>query len=275
MNWTKEETIFIVSDYFDMLSDELKGLPYNKMAHRKKLGPLLHNRDKAIEYKHRNISGVLADMGLPYIKGYKPLFNYQRGLLVEEISRMLNTIKPTIERDFKKFAEERTEPITKKQNFEKIIDTSPNKTKHVEKEDLFLPIKINYLKREQNNRILGENGEHLVYNYEKWRLTAEGKENLADKIEWVSKEMGDGLGYDILSKNSDGTDRFIEVKTTKLAKETPFYFSRKEWKFAQLMENDFFLYRVYNFAEAPKIFIKRGAYESFCNIIPTSFKGVF
>ncbi len=275
MDWTKEEIILIVADYFEMLTDELNGVAYNKSAHRKKLIPLLHNRDKAIEFKHRNISGVLADMGLPYIKGYKPLFNYQRGILVEEVSQRLITRQIIIEKEFKKFADENTPPNTKKIQFDTIIDSSPNKTKQIEKEPLFLPIKINYLQREQNNRHLGEHGEQLVFDYEKWRLRNAGKEKFADKIEWVSKVKGDGLGYDILSKNNNGTDRFIEVKTTKLAKETPFYFSRTEWKFALLKEKDFFLYRVFNFTEAPKIFIKRGSYESFCNITATAFKGVF
>ena len=275
MDWTKEEIILIVSDYFDMLTDEQNGIPYNKSAHRKKLGPLLYNRDNAIEFKHQNISGILADMGLPYIKGYKPLFNYQRGILIEEVTQVLKARRSVFEKVFQKFADEKTNPSTKKVHFETMIDTSPNKKKHIEKEPLFLPIKINYLKREQNNRSLGEYGEQLVFDYEKWRLIKVGKEKLAESIEWVSKEKGDGLGYDILSKNNNGTDRFIEVKTTKLAKETPFYFSRTEWKFALSKDKDFFLYRVFNFNEMPKIFIKRGNYESFCNIIATTFKGVF
>ena len=275
MDWTKEEIILIVTDYFEMFNDELNDIPYSKSEHRKKLAPLLYNRDNAIEFKHQNISGILADMGLPYIKGYKPLFNYQRGILIEEVTKVLNAKRVVFEKVFKKFVEEKTNPISKKIDFEKIIDSSPNKKKHIEKEPLFLPIKINYLKKEQNNRILGEYGEQLVFDYEKWRLISEGKEKLAERIEWISKDKGDGMGYDILSKNNNGSDRFIEVKTTKLAKETPFYFSRREWKFAISRDKDFFLYRVFNFADDPKIFIKRGNYESFCNITATVFKGVF
>ena len=231
------------------------------------------NYDRGRHY--RTVSGVLADMGLPYIKGYKPLFNYQRGILVDEVIHILNARKDFFEKGFKKFADENTYPAVKKISFDKIIETSPKKTKHVEKPPVFSPTKINYLKREQNNRSLGEHGEQLVFDYEKWRLIDIGKEKLSEKIEWVSKEKGDGLGYDILSKNSNGTDRFIEVKTTKLPKETPFYFSRRELKFALLNEKNFFLYRVFNFAEVPQIFIKRGNYESFCNITPINFKGIF
>lgn len=84
MVWTKEEVILIVTDYFKMFRLELDSMPYNKSIHRKKLAPLLNNREKAIEFKHQNISTVLANMDLPYIKGYKPLFGYQQ-LLTEEV----------------------------------------------------------------------------------------------------------------------------------------------------------------------------------------------
>ena len=142
-------------------------------------------------------------------------------------------------------------------------------------EPSYKPIKTNFLEKEQNNRNLGEQGEALIIEFEKWRLQKAGKDNLADKIEWVSKDLGDGTGFDILSKNNNGTDRYIEVKTTKLTKETPIYFSRNEWMFAQLKERDFFLYRVFNFAENPQLFIKQGQYENFCKLQPQSFKGYF
>lgn len=38
--------------------------------------------------KHRNISAVLAERGLTYIWGYKPLPNYQ-GDLADEVDRIL------------------------------------------------------------------------------------------------------------------------------------------------------------------------------------------
>jgi len=69
--------------------------------------------------------------------------------------------------------------------------------------------------------------------YERWRLIHEGKEGLADKIKWVSQAQGDGLGFDILSRNTNGTDRYIEVKSTKLTKESPFYFTALEYDFSK------------------------------------------
>lgn len=274
VGWSKKEVILIIADYFEMLNLELSGLPYNKSDHRRRVAKFLNDRDNSIEFKHRNISGILAKMGLPFIKGYKPLFNYQQ-LLEDEVIQFLESNKLPIEREFKKFAEEPVTSLIKKINYSKLLDVSPTKSTLKEREPSFLPIKINYLAREQNNRLLGEKGEQLVFNYETWRLKSEGKNNLADKIEWVSKDKGDGLGYDILSKNNNGTDRFIEVKTTKLSKETPIYLSHNELAFASFKGKEFYLYRVFNFKEKPKLFIKQGKYESFCQLKAQSYKGFF
>jgi hypothetical protein len=102
-----------------------------------------------------------------------------------------------------------------------------------------------------------------------------GKEKLADKIEWVSKDIGDGAGFDILSRNPNGTDKYIEVKSTKLSKETPFFFTRNELMFSIDHSRQFHLYRVFNIEDDPKMFIKNGDLQSICNSIPISFKGYF
>ena len=111
--------------------------------------------------------------------------------------------------------------------------------------------------------------------YERWRLIRAGKESLADKIEWSARVLGDGLGYDILSRNTNGTDRFIEVKTTKLAKETPIYLTKTELSFANKRPQDFFLYRVFHFEKKPQLFIKHGTYTGYCTLVPESYKGYF
>ncbi|MFC0774272.1 DUF3883 domain-containing protein [Terrimonas alba] len=274
MDWSKEEVALIVADYFEMFNLELHNTKYNKAEHRRSLARLLNNRDKAIEFKHQNISGALAMMGLPFIKGYKPLFNYQQ-LLADEVAEYLQAHKFSFEKEFKKFADEKTEVPVKKIDFNKVVDSKPVKQKYVEREPKFIPIKTNYLEKEQHNRSLGEKGESFVIDYEKWRLNKAGKENLADKVEWISQKYGDGTGFDILSKNNNGTDRYIEVKTTKLTKETPIYLSSNEVKFAHKKAKDFYLYRVFNFADDPKLFIKHGHYDDFCKMVVQTYKGYF
>lgn len=277
MDWSKEEVRYIIEDYFAMLQLEIKHQAYNKTKHRLSLLPKLNNRSKgAVEFKHCNISAALINMGLPFIKGYMPRFKYQKALLEKEITHYIQIHQINLEDKFRAFAEETD--IKKQQkiiSYESVLDDAPESTIVSEKEPLYRPIKTNYLEKEQNNRLLGELGESFVIEFEKARLINEGKNNLADKIEWVSKEIGDGLGYDILSKNKNGTDRFIEVKTTKLSKETPIYLSRNELTFSTTKTKDFYLYRVFNFYESPRLFIKQGSYDEFCQLLPQTYKGYF
>jgi hypothetical protein len=274
-DWTNKEVELIVQDYFKMFQLELEQQKYNKSEHRQTLIPLLNNRSKgSVEFKHQNISAVLANMGQPFIKGYKPRSNYQQ-ILEEKVARYLREHRITFEEKFERFADTVISTAYDQINFETIIDDEPEPSQVQEREPAYRPIKINYLEKEQNNRSLGEKGEKLVIAYEKWRLIKAGRENLADRIEWISKDISDGTGYDILSKNTNGTDRYVEVKTTKLSKETPIYLTKTEIGFAKNKAKEFFLYRVFNFGLKPQLFIKAGEYDSYCKIQPITFKGIF
>lgn len=274
--WSNIEVELIVTDYFNMLSAELVGKSYSKADHRKNLLPLLYNRSEgSIEYKHQNISAVLANLGQPYIKGYLPRYNYQ--MLLEDKVLDYLIINTNLEDKFEIFADKEVSQSSLKINFENIIVEPPQVKTIAETLVRYQrnPIKVNYLEREQNNHKLGNLGEEIVLEFEKWNLIKIGKEKLADKVEWVSKYQGDGAGFDILSKYSNGTDKYIEVKTTKLSKETPFFFTRNELQFSLDHTNDFHLYRLFNIEEQAKMFIKRGDLNSICYSVPMTFKGYF
>ncbi|MCB9223196.1 MAG: DUF3883 domain-containing protein [Crocinitomicaceae bacterium] len=275
--WSNIEVELIVADYFDMLSKELSGQSFKKSEHRKKLLPLLNGRSEgSIEFKHQNISAVLINLGQPYIKGYLPRFNYQIILEDKVIDYLIG--HQSIEKQFKQFAErEIIQPATSK-DFTKLIVDPPTANQIVEEPVTAYtrnPIKTNYLEKEQRNRSLGLLGEEFVLEYEKWQLTISGKGNLADQVRWISRDDGDGAGFDILSRNPNGTDKYIEVKTTKLGKETPFFFSRNELLFSQDKSKDYHLYRLFNFDQKAKMFVKNGGLDAICNSIPMTFKGYF
>ncbi len=276
MDWSAKEVQLIVEDYFSMLKMELADKPYNKTYHRNTIVPFLNNRsDGSVEFKHQNISAVLMEMGLPFVKGYKPRFNYQQ-LLVKAVTDYLGNNQSVLEYEFEQFARE-VGVINEidKFDFTHFLSEEPVVTPMNESPPIFKPIKINYLEREQNNMTLGEAGEKLILEYERWRLIEAGKNNLADTIEWISKEQGDGAGFDILSKNDNGTDRYIEVKTTKLSRETPVYLTANELMFASLKKNNFFLYRVFNFKTKPRFFQRTGEYGDYCILSPETYKAYF
>lgn len=275
--WSNIEVELAVADYFAMLAKELAGQNYTKAEHRRNLLPLLNDRSEgSIEFKHQNISAVLINLGQPYIKGYLPRFNYQKILEDKVIDYLIG--HQSIEEQFKQFAEgEIDQPVVKK-NFDQLIVEPPASTQLVEEPAAAYtrsPIKTNYLEKEQRNRNLGMLGEEFVLEYEKWQLTISGKENLADQVRWVSKEEGDGAGFDILSRNPNGSDKYIEVKTTKLGKETPFFFSRNELLFSQDKPGDYHLYRLFNFNTNAKMFVKNGGLDTICTSVPMTFKGYF
>jgi hypothetical protein len=96
-DWSRQEVEAIVSVYFRMLAQELRGEPFSKVLARKQLEPLLNNRSEgSIGRKHSNISAVLIELGFPYISGYKPLSNYQR-LLYEVVRDRLGGAADLVE----------------------------------------------------------------------------------------------------------------------------------------------------------------------------------
>lgn len=274
-NWSDIEIELIVANYFKMLSKELANIGYSKTEARKKLSPLLNNRsDGSIEFKHQNISAVLINLGQPYIKGYLPRFNYQKSLEDKIIDYLIKD--QSIEDQFKSFSDKEI-TLPSYERFDKVLVNAPNTNVIKEPAPFYErnPIKVNYLEREQKNVNLGTLGEQFVLEYEKWHLYQIGKEDLAEKVRWVSKEDGDGLGFDVLSKNNNGTDKYIEVKTTKLGKETPFFFTRNELLFSSKHSKNFHLFRLFNFEKDTRLFIKNGSFENICYSYPITYRGYF
>ena len=94
----------------------------------------------------------------------------------------------------------------------------------------------------------------MVMEFERARLLGEGKDHLARNVEQVSKTVGDHAGFDIHSYEANGRDRFIEVKTTRYGKLTPFYISAGEVRFSEANAQAYHLYRLFEFRQRPKLF---------------------
>ena len=89
-DWSEREVRVAVEAYFDMLSCELQGIPYNKTEVRARVLPQLNDRSHgSLEFKNCNISAAPLDLGYPSIDGYKPRANYQRTILPPVIERVL------------------------------------------------------------------------------------------------------------------------------------------------------------------------------------------
>lgn len=257
-----------------MLTKEIRGLNYNKSAHRRALLSQLNSRSNgSVEFKHQNISAVLLSHDLPYVSGYKPRWNYQ-AMLEEQLLSYLKD-QNQLYKDFSDFANSRLELNTDSIIRYDSICVKPPESRNFEEKRFRQSangVKLNFLALEQNNKSIGYAGEKVVLNYERWRLKKIGRKDLVGKIQWVSQE-NDAAGFDILSKSKDGEDIFIEVKSTTLGKETPFYFSQNENLFSKDNSDRFQLYRVFNLKTSPRLFTKTGCFDEICNYEPISYRG--
>lgn len=73
--WTDEELELAATNYLEMLAIETTGGQYVKADFRRKLETKIQRSRPSIEYRHQNISSILAMLDMPYISGYKPMKN--------------------------------------------------------------------------------------------------------------------------------------------------------------------------------------------------------
>ncbi|XWN36723.1 MAG: DUF3883 domain-containing protein [Balneola sp.] len=272
MDWTLEEDLAIINDYFKMLTKELSGQKYVKAKHRRNLLPQLKDRSHgSVERKHMNISAVLIEKGLPYISGYKPYHNYQT-LLREEIEEYLSN-HPELFRLFDKHIETDISYPEINDILKGEIDTSEVGTKVEDSGIRFTTqnTEQNYYLKELRNKKLGLLGERFIMNFEKEKLISVGRKELSKKIEHISQTVGDTAGFDILSFDEEGKEKHIEVKTTQMGKNAPFYFTKNELTFSINNEKSYSLYRLFDFQRNPKFFQLQGSLNASTENIPTEY----
>ena len=111
----------------------------------------------------------------------------------------------------------------------------------------YIPTVIDYARIEADNKQLGLLGEIFILRNEVAYLHNQGRSDLAEQVQHVSVELGDGLGYDILSFDIHGNKKRIEVKTTRGGIMRPFYLTRNELDTSSQYPDSYFLYRLFDF----------------------------
>ncbi len=276
-SWSRQEVEATVQDYLDMLATEIRGEPFNKAAHNRTLRRKLNGRSRgAVERKHQNISAVLIDLDRPYINGYKPLGNIQ-GMLREIVPEHLAELDDLVAADVAAPQDRAVVDDVLEIMVEPPAPTqaSADGSRYAVRDIVGVRDRvdpIDYLRREALNRTLGDAGEDLVMEFERVRLRNAGEERLAEKVEQVSKTVGDQAGFDIRSYDADGRDRFIEVKTTRYGKYTPFYISAGEVRFSGAHADAYHLYRLFEFRRAPRLFVLPGDVRGHARLQPTNYR---
>ena len=163
-------------------------------------------------------------------------------------------------------------------NTKTIVQPKPFKKKPVKKAaKLGNGVVFDYEAKQRKNSAIGAAAENFVFENEKRLVGSYGFDST--RVQHISKEQGDGLGYDILSCDKDGNEIYIEVKGTKGGIGTAFYITETELQCSIFNKEKYRLYRVYDFSQAGtvgtgKIAVIEGSLEPYC-INPVSYKVVF
>jgi len=276
--WTLDEVEAVVADYFAMLEAELLARKYSKAAHNRALQSRVKRSAGSIEFKHQNISAVLINFRQPFIPGYLPRQNYQQ--LLERVVLEWLAGHPDF---FRSLADGPVPAPSSRPPIEDSVRTS----------DLVVPppeagiggvartienshvrfYNTDFVRRDAENRRLGRLGEEWVVDFERRRLHDEaGRPDLANRVEWIADTRGDGAGYDIASFDGDDSPRLIEVKTTGSGRQFPFMVTSNEVRVSEREPGRYHLYRVFEFARDPRMYILRGALSEVFRLEPTQYR---
>lgn len=272
--WTSDEIDVALESYFRMLHKELAGEPFVKRTEVSYVHELTGRSRGSVEFKFGNVSGALLEIHAPFIRGYKPYRNMQAELRTATTKRW-DSSHDLQAQAAKAFLEPATLPIPDLRWQFTVGDVPEIELASTTWKPTFSGARTDFTQVEASNKSLGLAGELAIVEYERRRLTDAGRHDLAGAVEHVSKTKGDGLGYDILSFEQSGDERFIEVKTTRQASMWPFFLSRTELAFSQARSDQFHLYRVFAF-EPKKVnmYQLQGDLDLSCHLSPYTFTAI-
>lgn len=125
---------------------------------------------------------------------------------------------------------------------------------------------VDHIAKAKKTKAIGDAGEEFVFQYEKEEVLKYKLSKNKD-VRWVSKLDGDGFGYDILSYDEHGNEKYIEVKTTAGAEKSGIYITANELKKSEEVPEQYYLYRVYDFDTSTYtgiISIRKGSLKDLC-----------
>lgn len=110
--------------------------------------------------------------------------------------------------------------------------------------------KRNYINIQKRKQRFGLAAEEIIYKAEKQKLIDLDYPEYAERVKWVSKEEGDGKGYDIKSLeviDDEVRPAYIEVKSTTKGISEPIDITRNELECSKCYPEKYRIYRIYEF----------------------------
>lgn len=103
-----------------------------------------------------------------------------------------------------------------------------------------------YIAQAKEKQKIGLAGELFIMNSEREALIQAGRPDLAKKVSHQALDKGNYLGYDILSYDKLGNEKYIEVKTSASGYSSDFFLTKNELDTIRILGN-YFIYRVFDF----------------------------
>ena len=133
-----------------------------------------------------------------------------------------------------------------------------------------------YIDRNKSKQDIGVKGEYFIFKYEKSELIKNNRSDLAIKVRHISQDVGDYVGYDIISYDKDGNEKCIEVKTSVKGYTAEFFLTENELSKINRLDN-YFIYRVFDFdilTEKGNLYIVncKKDFVDYFTIQPTQYK---
>lgn len=272
-DWTAHEVSATVDAYLGMLRHEIATEPYRKTEIRRALLPKLKQRsEQSVEFKFCNISAVLSELGLFYVPGYKPRPKYQ-GLLRETVEHRLRD-EPALRNRLERVAEDLPPNLDNQETpalSELLVEPPPSRSMQRRQPG---PLSSSgptsdLADRDARNRTLGKAGEDFIVSVERKELVRLGRPDLAQKVTSVAEE---NRGYDVLSYESNGNEKWVEVKTTNFAIDTAFYLTENELKTSSSHAERYHLYRIFEFRNKRKLFVLQGDLRKQLMLEPVQYR---
>ncbi len=263
-----EQSTSEFSSMIDEVEEISKKLIFHHISWSKILTYKEYLKNRQIDHKYQVVKKFNSFNNVKVSTEEKPeqIKEISENLVLDSNKRIKDEFRKNVE--LKRIEDELREKVELERiEKEKILRTPPEKRfRTARKID-------NWEEINKKRKETGDKGEEIVFLLEKAYFESINRKDLAEKVQHVSLEQGDGLGYDILSFFDNEKEKYIEVKSTTTSIESQFKFniSKNELKFLEEHKDDAFVYRVSLATEPPEVEIKPSSEILEGEITPTSF----
>jgi hypothetical protein len=236
--------------------DKLKNNPYVKTITQveetksAKQNPPANNSNVTPETKKPEVVEVKPKEVLPVINESKTVAKTEK----EDASKTVSYTDYVLGKAKKLFSNDKPKPKVTDfevvENIDSLFKTKEESKAEIAKTNFsYQPESLSgqeYIELAKEKQEIGLCGELYILEYEKKALIKEGRADLAQKISHVAKDKGNYLGFDVLSYDKDGREKYIEVKTSTQSYKSDFILTKNELDKIHLLGN-YFIYRLFDF----------------------------